>query len=39
MIEGREWLYLLPSSHELFSLVEPEVGEDVLAYLCAMERP
>ncbi len=37
-IDGREWIYILTSSHELFSVVEPEVGEDVLEYLREMAR-
>ncbi len=37
-IDGRAWIYLLTSSHELFSVVEPKVGEDVLAHLREMAR-
>ncbi len=37
-IDARKWIYIRTSAGELFSVVKPNVGEDVLAQLREMAR-
>ncbi len=37
-IDGREWLRLVTTGNELFSVVKPDVDDDVLARLRGMAR-
>ncbi len=37
-MDGREWLYLETMEKELFSVIEPDVSEDILEHLHEMAR-